>query len=175
MRRGSVLQTTIAAGLAVLGLAAAAPAASADYASASYGGAVFADSYFTWKSPTRVEPMDLYVADTKCDGDGVYGFFRVYYYGGHWNTQPRRRSGCNTASLWNGLYINDARGIVAIRLYACVDRGSFNPDPCSGSARRYSPFFTTTSAIDPDVDGTVHMDLPDEAWVGPDGVVASEG
>ena len=94
----------------------------------------------TFKSGTRVEPINNVVAkDTKCDGNAVYVRFIVYTPAGSWRTGERRNdSGCGTTHTWSGLYINDYNGINGVRLEACVD--SIGSDECDTSAYADNPY-----------------------------------
>lgn len=101
---------------------------------------VYGSADATFKSGTRVEPIDnLYVKDRACDSSAVYVRFIVYAAGGTWRTQERRNSnGCNTSIEWDGLYINDNNGINGIRLEACVD--SLGSDECDTSVYFDNPY-----------------------------------
>lgn len=116
------------------------PAHAATTLVASDYAGVYGSADVTFKSDTRVEPIDnLYVKDRACDSSAVYVRFIVYTPAGTWRTQERRNgNGCNTSVEWDGLYINDFNGINGIRLEACVD--SLGSDECDTSVYVDNPY-----------------------------------
>lgn len=135
-----VRHIVVCAGLAFGMVMVGSPAHAATTLVASDYPGVYGSASVTFKSGTRVEPIDnLYVKDRACDSSAVYVRFIVYAAGGTWRSQERRNTnGCNTEITWSGLYINDFNGINGIRLEACVD--SLGSDECDTSAYLDNPY-----------------------------------
>lgn len=92
----------------------------------------------TWTSSTHASPVSLTAKDTACDGHDVYVQYKVYRPGGTWySTERRNTTNCGTTTSWSGLYLNDERGIVGVRLHACVD--DWGGDTCFDSAYYDNP------------------------------------
>jgi hypothetical protein len=104
------------------------------------GTGVCGSATFSYVNYHYVSSISMNVADTRCDSNDVYIRFVVYYPGGHWySTQRRDSNGCGTSVTWNGLALNDDRGIWALRVQVCVD--DYGSDTCYLSGYSYNPYF----------------------------------
>lgn len=97
----------------------------AQAASGSSGGTGVSVSYsWTW-SRTAITGVSANVSDTRCDGNDVYGFVRLYDVAGAIAHGPQQRwsGGCNTSGGFNlpALRFQNSRTIALIVIWACVD------------------------------------------------------